>query len=336
MTPRWFSETLHPTLQQRIAVSRVLYRGRSRFQRLQVVETPVYGRTLILDGVVQTTERDEFIYHEMLTHLPLFTHPNPQRVLIIGGGDGGILREVLKHPVREAVLVEIDPAVIDVSRKYLQQIHQGSFDDRRARVIVDDGARYVQGACGAFDVIIVDSSDPIGPAQVLFKTQFYQRMAAVLTADGLMARQTGSTFLQAAELPEAYRRAAEVFEHVEAYVASVPTYIGGLFSFVVGSRRYRPSQVSLGAVGARYQRLALNTRYYNPEVHVASCALPSYIQARLTACPSTGSGRAPSEAKRPSRGACATNGHHSGAARQEEATSPERSRGTRPAASVRR
>ena len=192
MRARWFSETLHPNIQQLLRVRRTLYRGRSAFQQIQILDTYEYGRALILDGVVQTTEGDEHVYHEMLTHLPMLTHPNPKRVLIIGAGDGGILREVLKHPVETVTLVEIDAAVIRLYKKYLRKICGECFEDARARVLVDDGAKFLKTTSETFDVILVDSPDPIGPGKVLFGRAFYEDAAARLTPQGIVARDRKS------------------------------------------------------------------------------------------------------------------------------------------------
>ena len=271
---------MHPNIRQSLRVRRTLYRGRSAFQQIQILDTYQYGRVLVLDGVVQTTEADEHIYHEMLTHLPLLSHPNPKRVLIIGAGDGGILREVLKHPVESATLVEIDGAVIRLSKKYLRKICADAFEDARARIIVDDGAKFLKTTSDIFDVILVDSPDPIGPGTVLFGRAFYEDAAARLTPQGLLARQTGSIFLQPDELPDAITRMHGAFAQTFPYVASVPTYVGGFFSFVMGAR----SSMTLpsgGDVQRRFTQLEFTTQYYSPAIHQAAFALPARVARQV-------------------------------------------------------
>ena len=284
MPTRWFYETLHPDVRQGFLARRVVAQRRTPFQRMQILETATYGRTLILDGVVQTTERDEHIYHEMMTHVPLLIHPRPRRVLIIGGGDGGIAREVLRHPtVEQVTMVEIDPDVIHFCRRHLPSISRGAFNDRRLRVLVDDGARYVRRTADRFDVAIVDSTDPIGPGTVLFQTEFYRNVARVLRPRGLLVRQAGSLMLQASELPEACRRLRRVFRVVRPYVAAIPTYIGGFFGFVLATNDLQPLRISEAQVEARYRRARLACRYYSPAIHRACFALPASVKASLAA-----------------------------------------------------
>lgn len=282
MPTRWFFETLHPHVRQGLAVRRTLASRRTAFQQMQILDTLAYGRALILDGVVQTTEGDEFIYHEMMTHIPLMAHPNPRRVLIIGGGDGGIAREVLRHPmVERVVMVEIDAAVIRFCRRYLPKICGRAFQDRRLEVLVDDGAAYVRTIAERFDVAIVDSPDPIGPAKVLFATEFYRNLARVLGPSGLMVRQTGSTILQPWEMRDAFRRLKAVFRIVAPYVAAIPTYIGGLFGFLYASQRVQPVRVTPAHLEARYRRARLaSCQYYTPAIHRACFALPANVRAR--------------------------------------------------------
>ncbi len=197
MKETWFYESLFPSVRLGLKVRKVLVSNKSQYQKISILDTYQFGKVLVLDGVVQTTERDEFIYHEILTHLPMLSHPQPDRVLIIGGGDGGILREVLKYPVKEVFLVEIDKKVIELSKTYLSAICRNSFNDRRANIIIDDGVNFVKERKRKFDVVIVDSSDPIGPAKVLFSSKFYTDVFNILSHDyGIFVQQTGSSFLQ--------------------------------------------------------------------------------------------------------------------------------------------
>ena len=247
---------------------------------MQILDTAAYGRALVLDRVVQTTEGDEFIYHEMMTHVPLIAHPQPRRVLIIGGGDGGIAREVLRHPsVEQVTMVEIDPAVIQACRRYLPKICGRAFRDRRLQVVVDDGARYVRTSQERFDVAIIDSPDPIGPATVLFVTAFYRHVARLLRRSGVMACQTGSTFLQPWELTGTYRRLRRVFKIAMPYVAAIPTYVGGMFGFLFASDQVQPLRVTPAQVEARIRRARLACRYYTPAIHRACFALPANVRA---------------------------------------------------------
>ncbi|MBV9777752.1 MAG: polyamine aminopropyltransferase, partial [Acetobacteraceae bacterium] len=222
----WVNETLYPDWGQRFRVARELARVRSAFQDIVVVETPSHGRVMLLDGVVQITEADEFVYQEMLAHVPLLAHGRAESVLIIGAGDGGVLRRVLQHrTVRRAAMVEIDGEVIRLAKELMPGIGGDAWDDPRAEVIVGDGIDYVARAPDAtFDVVIVDSTDPIGVGEVLFTDDFYAHCARVLTGRGVVVNQCGVPFMQADELRETSARRARFFPHVTAYVAAVPTY----------------------------------------------------------------------------------------------------------------
>ncbi|MBI1976590.1 MAG: polyamine aminopropyltransferase [Candidatus Omnitrophica bacterium] len=279
--PKWFSETLHPSVRQTLKIKEVLHSGKTPFQKIQIVDTEQFGNTLILDGVVQTTEKDEFIYHEMMTHVPLFSHANPKRVLVIGGGDGGIVREILKHPVDEVYLVEIDEQVMTFSKKYLPTICKGAFQDARTRVRVEDGAKFITNQTDPFDIVIIDSTDPMGPAKVLFSKKFYQSIKRILSPEGILARQTGSTMFQPNEWMENYRQLKEFFLEVHPFVIAVPTYIGGFFSLTFASDKTNPSALDLEMLKARYGELRLKTRYYNPEIHQSCFRLPEYMKSRL-------------------------------------------------------
>jgi len=282
MSKIWFYETLFPLARLGLKVKKTLVSNKSLYQEIRVLDTYEFGRALVLDGVVQTTEADEFIYHEMLTHLPLLSHPRPERVLIIGGGDGGILREVLKHPVKEVFLVEIDEKVIKYSKTYLGSICGNSFEDRRANIVIDDGANFIRKCEGNFDVAIIDSSDPAGPASVLFSSEFYRNAFNALTpGEGIFVQQTGSTFLQPKELPYVYKRLKKIFPFVAAFLAAVPTYIGGFFGLVLASKGINPLKVRLSEIEKKYKKFRLNTKYYTPQIHFSSFVLPTYIKDRL-------------------------------------------------------
>lgn len=285
MTQHWIEETLYDSWGQRFRITKELARTKSPFQDIVVFESDSHGRVLMLDGVVQITERDEFVYQEMLTHVPLFTHGAPRSVLIIGAGDGGVLRRVLEHPgVEKAVMVEIDGAVIELSKKHLPGIAGDAWANPRAEVIVGDGIDYVaKAADGSFDVIIVDSTDPIGVGEVLFTDSFYEHCARILTADGLIVNQCGVPFMQADELHETSVRRAKFFPHVSAYVAAVPTYVGGFMTLGIAAKGKSPAGQSVEAVRARAQQAGIlgNTQYWTPEIHVGSFNLPPYIAKHL-------------------------------------------------------
>jgi spermidine synthase len=280
----WMQEAWPNGVVTRYEVTDALHDEQTPFQDMQIVDTEPYGRMLVLDGFVQTTERDEFIYHEMMAHVPLLAHPEPKNVLVIGGGDGGILREVLRHDaVQRAVMVEIDQRVIDFSRRMLPSICAEAFDDPRCQLVIDDGAEFVARTDQRFDVIIVDSPDPVGPAEVLFSETFYRNLARCLADGGVMVRQTGSTFMQPDELPQAVRLARPLFEHVSAYTFAVPTYVGGLFSAMFASNGPRPADLDYHELTRRFDAISGEFGYYNPGVHLGAFHLPGYVAKRLDA-----------------------------------------------------
>jgi spermidine synthase len=260
----------------------VIYESNSALQHLKVVESNLYGRMLILDGIVQATEKDEFIYHEMMSHIPLMSHPNPEKVLIIGGGDGGILREVLKHSsVRLATLVEIDPVVINICKEYLPMISNGAFDDKRTDIKIADGALFVKETDVKYDVVIVDSSDPIGPATVLFSKDFYSNIHSILSPDGIMACQTGSIHMQPDEQRASYILLKDIFPITRPYVFSIPTYIGGFFSAMFCSDNIEPCKTDINFIEKKRAALKLKTRYYNPGIHLGAFHVPGFLSERL-------------------------------------------------------
>ncbi|MBO5996491.1 MAG: polyamine aminopropyltransferase [Acetobacter sp.] len=291
MTKTWIKETLYDHWGQRFCVTQKLVHTKSPFQEILIFESESHGRVLMLDGIVQITERDEFVYQEMLTHVPLFTHPNPRKVLIIGAGDGGVLRRVLEHTcVEKAVMVEIDGAVIELSKQFLPTIAQEAWNDPRAEVIVGDGIDYVSKAAdNAFDVIIVDSTDPIGVGEVLFTDSFYKHCARVLGHQGIIVNQCGVPFMQADELRETSLRRAQFFPHVSAYVAAVPTYVGGFMTLGIAAKGENPCHQSVETVRARARKAGIEgkTRYWTPEIHVSAFYLPPYIACHLPSTPAT-------------------------------------------------
>ncbi|MCC7283493.1 MAG: polyamine aminopropyltransferase [Acetobacteraceae bacterium] len=285
MAEMWLNETLYPDWGQRFRVARELVRTTSPFQDIAVIETARFGRVLVLDGVIQITEADEFVYQEMLAHVPLLAHGGPRRVLIIGAGDGGVLKRVLQHAaVERAVMVEIDGEVIRAARQFMPGIAGDAWDDPRAELIIGDGILHVREAADAsYDVIIVDSTDPVGVGEVLFTDDFYRNCARVLGQGGIVVNQCGVPFMQADELRETSARRRKFFGDVAAYVAAVPTYVGGFMT--LGWAGNDPAQRSIAPEEIRRRADAAGvlgtTRYWTPEIHAASFHLPPYIAAEL-------------------------------------------------------
>ena len=277
--PGWAVEKLHAHYRQCLEIGTVLYDSQTEHQRLRVFENPRFGRVLMLDGVVQTTEGDEFIYHEMLAHVPILAHGAARRVLIIGGGDGGMAREVLRHAsVEHVTMVEIDAGVIEFSKKYLPSLSAGAFDDPRLDLVIADGAEFVATTDRRFDVAIVDSTDPVGPGEVLFTDTFYGRTRRCLNEGGILVTQNGVPFMQGSELAGTMRAFQALFADAACYIASVPTYVGGPMAFGWGTDG-AARQAPVETLRARYRESGIRTRYYTPEVHAAAFALPGYVRA---------------------------------------------------------
>jgi len=271
----WITEYQTKNLSIGCRVVRTLYREKTPYQEVMVVETLQFGRMLLLDGIIQTTVVDEFVYHEMITHVGLNTLKNPRRVLVIGGGDGGTVREVLKHKsVEKVTLVEIDDKVIEASRQFLPEISCG-LDDPRAEVLVADGIKHVKDNKNTYDMIIVDSTDPIGPAVGLFGAEFYKDVYEALTENGLFVAQTESPFFNRDLIPRVFADIKSIFPMGRLFTANVPTYPGGLWSFTMGTRKYDPLEVDISSIPA------MNTRYYSPEIHGACLVLQPFVKELL-------------------------------------------------------
>lgn len=278
---RYF-ETLHTGYGQYFDVSEMLFEQKTELWHLVIFNNPTFGRVMALDGIIQTTERDEFIYHEMLTHIPILAHGKAKRVLIIGGGDGGMLREVVKHQsVEHVTMVEIDDAVVEMCKTYLPNHSNGAYDDARVELVIDDGANFVNTTEQRFDVIISDCTDPVGPGEVLFSSAFYAGCKRCLTEGGIFVAQNGVAFMQIDELTTTATRLAFDFEDVSFYCAGVPTYIGGSMTFAWGSDNVALRALSLPELTARFTAANIETRYYTPAIHAASFALPAYIVQAL-------------------------------------------------------
>ncbi|SCY57913.1 polyamine aminopropyltransferase [Microvirga guangxiensis] len=273
----WFQEKLYEHHKQMLSMDSVLYHWRTEFQDVLIFENATFGKVLVLDGILQLTERDNHIYHEMIAHVPLMAHGSARDVLIIGGGDGGTLKEVLKHPVERATLVEIDGEVIDLSRRFLPDVSSGAFDDPRANVLVMDGTRYIAETEDRFDVIIIDSTDPMGPGEPLFTADFYKACRRRLRPGGMIVVQSGAPFFQPGELEMVCQRLSGSFPGVRPYLAPVPTYAGGMLALVAAAESRDALRPPIDALRERFGVLQGRTRYYSPEVHRAAFALaPSY------------------------------------------------------------
>ena len=278
----WSVEALHDGYGQMLREDTVLYDSETSHQRLRVFENAKLGRVLTLDGVVQTTTGDEYMYHEMLSHVPILAHGAATHVLIIGGGDGGMAREVLRHrTVEHVTMVEIDAGVVDFSKEYLPTISDGAFDDARLDLVIADGAAFVRETERRFDVIIVDSTDPIGPGEVLFTDTFYDHCRGLLNEDGIIVTQNGVPFMQGDELTGTMRAFKALFADWGCYLTHVPTYAGGPMALGWGSKSAAARAVDLDVVQARFAATGIETRYYTPEVHKAAFALPRYVQALM-------------------------------------------------------
>jgi spermidine synthase len=278
-----FTETLYDAFGQSFRIDKVYFENKTEHQHLMIFHNASLGRVMILDGVVQTTEKDEFVYHEMMAHVPLLAHGHAKQVLIVGGGDGGMLREVLKHQsVEQVTMVEIDGAVIDMAKTYLPNHSQGAFDDPRANIVIADGMDFVRDTEQTFDVIISDSTDPIGPGEILFTNDFYAQCKRILNPGGVVVTQNGVPFFQLDEVRTTSKRMSQHFSDATFYSAAVPTYYGGIMTFAWGSNEPALRNVAIETLQQRYKDAAIKTRYYTPEIHKASFALPKYIVDALT------------------------------------------------------
>lgn len=272
----WFTEKQTENVGLSLRIRESLLVEHTPFQQLAVLDTYLYGRMLVLDGAIQTTEEDEFVYHEMITHVPLVTHPHPREVLVIGGGDGGTVREIVKHSnVTRVRLVEIDDRVVAAARRFLPGLSH-ALDDPRAEVIIADGVRHVHAMRGACDVIIVDSTDPVGPAVKLFEADFYRAVHDALTPEGLFVAQSKSPYLDRDLIRAILTIIRSLFPIALIYTAAIPTYPSGFWSFVLGSKRHHPLTIDEG----RAEKL--ETRYYSPEIHRAAFTLPRGIRDDLS------------------------------------------------------
>ena len=281
MTNRWIEETFHPHWRVALEASKVLHEDKTEHQHLVIFRNETWGTVLMLDGVCQLTTSDEFVYHEMMSHVPLTALENPERVLIVGGGDGGVLREVLKHSsVKKATMVEIDRTVIDTAVKYYPEIPGKSFDDPRADIVIADGLKYVAETDEEFDAIIVDSSEPIGPSAVLHTREFFADCKRALSKGGVLVTQNGLPFLFPDHLAGTTRVFASLFKRVAPYMCTQPCYFGGPFALNFATNDKSVLHVDEKTLAKRAKKRGVSgLKYWTPAVHNASFALPAYAQS---------------------------------------------------------
>jgi spermidine synthase len=278
---RWLPETLFDDLGFRMtfAVDKVLYELQTEHQHLVLFEHPFFGKMLMLDGATQISKRDEFIYQEMMSHVPLFAHGNASDVLIVGGGDCGIAEEVLKHKtVKRLTQVEIDAQVVEFAKEHFPEFTKPVFADKRFESVIDDGAKYVARTDRRFDVIIVDSTDPQGPGKILFGEKFYRGCHRCLTKGGVLVTQNGVPFFQKNELAATMAKFRKLFADAACYVAAIPVYVGGHMAIGFASDNKSLRQCDAKTIAARYRKAgSFPTKYWTPEHHVAAFAPPRFI-----------------------------------------------------------
>lgn len=268
----WYTEKQTENFGITMKINKTLHTEQTDFQYLEMAETAEWGNMLFLDGMVMTSEKDEFVYHEMVAHVPLFTHPNPENVLVVGGGDGGVIREVLKHPsVKKATLVDIDGKVIEYSKKFLPSIASG-LEDARVEVIVGDGFMHIAESENKYDVIMVDSTEPVGPAVNLFTKGFYSGISRALKEDGIFVAQSDNPWFKADLIEQVQKDVKEIFPITNLYLANIPTYPSGLWAFTIGSKKYNPLEVP----AERFHDI--ETKYYTKELHSAAFVLPKFVK----------------------------------------------------------
>lgn len=277
---RWIAETFHRDWQPTMRADKVLHEVKTEHQDLVIFENDFWGKVLILDGVFQLTTRDEFVYHEMMAHVPLTLLERPRKVLIIGGGDGGVLREVLKHPsVQQATLVEIDQNVIDTSIKYYPEIGKKALKDKRTNVVITDGREYVATTSERYDVVISDSSEPIGPSAVLHTKSYFQDCKRILKDGGIVVTQSGLPFHAPKQLRDTTKAFTSIFADATAYNYTQPCYFGGEFTSMFGTDDASLRETPLATIARRASRRNLNTRYWTPELQLSTFMLPGYIKS---------------------------------------------------------
>lgn len=284
---KWFLETSFPGVRRckkdSFRVAKEIYKGKSKFQKIYIFESPGFGKILTLDGIVQLSQSDEFIYHEVIAHIPLLSHPNPKRLLIVGGGDGGVLREAVKHLIKEIRQVEIDRKIVEVAKKYLSFINKGSFSDSRFKIFFEDDKDFIRRHKDFFDIIVGDSTDPVGPGKVLFSGSFYRDVFAALKKDGMAIFQLGPFLDFDLIVRPAARKLRPFAKFIYPLRLPMPSCsCGSEYCFMLASKKIDPAKIPLGLLKKRLkERLgskARRLRYYTPELHLASMVMPRLRQ----------------------------------------------------------
>jgi len=276
----WFFENIKlgesPTFTWGVIPEEEIYSGKSNFQKIEIFETKEFDRILALDGFVQLSTKHEFVYHEMLVHPALFYHSNPERVLIIGGGDGGILREVVKHPVKEIYLVDIDKKVIEISKKYLPSVSKGAFRDKRLKIFNVDALNFIKRYNNFFDVIIDDLTDPAGPSLALWSSGFYKNISRALKEGGIAAFQTA--YFRERFAKKSRKKIKKVFPFFKLHKAHVGCFPFDEHTFSLGSKKINFDRVSFKKIKTKFKKLNIKTKYYSPEIHFSSAVFPPSLK----------------------------------------------------------
>jgi len=282
---KWFFDKINRNLMQLHAISDVLFTGRTKFQSIEILRSPAYGKLLVLDGKIQSAEVDEFVYHEALVHPPMTAHPKPEKVFVAGGGEGATLREILRHPsVKKAVMVDIDADVIKVCREFLPEYHAGAFDDKRTRIYNTDARKWLADSRDKFDVIIIDLTEPVeeGPAYLLYTKEFYEIVRSKLTDDGLISVQSGSTsYVELVNIRAVARTLRSIFPIVRIYQADIPAF-GGPWGFCVASMTIDPVKLAPLEVDGRLKARGLDSlRFYDGTAHRGMFTFPRHMRKAL-------------------------------------------------------
>ncbi len=275
MIKKIWLEKLHPNIGQFIKINKIIYKKKTKYQKILIVNNKKIGNILILDNIIQTTDFDEFIYHEMICLVPIFSHHNPKKILIIGGGDGGCLKQIIKiKSIKSIFLIEIDKKIISCSKKYLFKIHKNSFNDKRVNIIYDNGINFIKKNNKKFDIIIIDGTDPVGQGKNLFTKNFYTNCNKSLTKNGIIVTQSG-TILQKKQIINNLYCIKKIFNFAGLYQANVPTYYGGNIFFIWASKKNNLKKINFNNL---YKKLNLyKFKYYSPKIHINSFILPKFI-----------------------------------------------------------
>jgi len=270
----WFVENYDDKASLGLKVKEKLYEKQSKFQKIEIFKTEFFGNLMTLDGLVMLSEKDEFVYHEMITHMPLCTHKNPKTVLVVGGGDGGAVREILKHStIEKVVLCEIDKEVVDVSKKFFPTV-SSQLENQKVEIVYEDGFKFLDNHKNSFDIIITDSSDPVGPGVELFKEKYFQKIKEALKENGIMVSQSESPWFYSDTMNSMTTAMGKVFENIQTYIAMIPLYPSGFWTITFASDAYRLENFDL----KKSEEISKTCKYYNPEIHKSALALPNFAK----------------------------------------------------------